>query len=125
MITFSNENEFKEAIHQMMAKRNGYRRYAQRKYYIKTAETEDMIIVRGYNRFMIKTQQSRTEIWTNTICLNKQTQTITLHDTRDQFKNFEKTDFNNMEEAAIDSDGNPAATAYDLKEIKKIHIISF
>jgi len=113
MIQFTNETTFRDAIRQMKAKRNGHRRYRQRKYYIKSAETEDLITVGGYYRLHIQLGDKE-PVWCYNITLHKKDNTLILNDDNTLFKDFEKTDFSKVDASAIDEMGDLTQAIYNL-----------
>ena len=123
----TNEAEFREAIHEMMRKRNGYRRNRARKYYIKTLETDDLICVGGYNRIHLRlgTPRPFQEVWCYNIIWNKQNNTLLLNDDNTIFKDFEKTDFSKIDASAIDTMGKLTQAIYSLDAIREVVFLHF
>ena len=123
----TNESEFREAIQGMIAKRNGYRRNRARKYYIKTLETDDLIVVGGYFRIHIQLGEERpfTEAWCYNIIWNKQNNTLLMNDDNTIFKKFEKTDFRTIDASAIGEMGESEQAVYSFDSVREMCFVHF
>jgi len=123
----TNESEFREAIQEMIAKRNGYRRNRARKYYIKTLETDELIVVGGYFRIHIQLGEERPfkEAWCYNIIWNKQNNTLLLNDDNTIFKEFEKTDFSSIDASAIGEWGESVQAVYSLDSVREMCFVHF
>ena len=115
-----NMETFKEAISEMMRKRNGKKKHRARKYYIKSLETEEHIIIQNYHRFQMKIDNTR--VWSDIVCYNKSTNTVTLYDGGEKFKNFENISLSNMTPNAINSYGVMVRSHYDLNKSSMIFL---
>lgn len=123
----TNEAEFREAIQGMIAKRNGYRRNRARKYYIKTLETDDLIVVGGYFRIHIRLGEERPfkEVWCYNIIWNKQNNTLLMNDDNTIFEDFEKTDFRKIDASAIGEMGESVQAVYSLDSVREMSFVHF
>ena len=123
----TNEADFREAIHEMMRKRNGYRRNRARKYYIKTLETDELIVVGGYFRIHIQLGEKRPfkEAWCYNIIWNKQNNTLLMNDDNTIFKDFEKTDFSSIDASAISEWGESVQAVYSLDSVREMSFVHF
>lgn len=118
MITINNIETFKQAVTEMIAKRNGYRKNRARKYYIKSMETNEHIIVQNVYRFQM--QFGKSVVWSDLICYNKSTNTITLCDGSSKWKDFEKINIFCLEPMAINNMGEKVETCYNLNNEEMI-----